>query len=261
MNLDEHPTVMAVRGRAAPSAAGTIAGTGDLDAVWLRERCLEAGADDVGFVSIDHPDMAAQRGAILDVRAQARTLVSYVCRLHPESMRSPARSLAQLEFNRGTRRIDEIGRGISCLLAEAGIGALHIPATFPMEIERFPDRQPWIVSHKPVAVAAGLGRMGRNRLVAHPRFGVFMVLGTVLLDAEVSAYGEPLAFDPCLGCGACVAVCPVGALGSGGQFDFSSCYGNCYRLSLTGFGDWVEQVADSRNRFAYRRRVDRKSVV
>jgi ferredoxin/putative sterol carrier protein len=256
MKLDEHPTAMAVRRRPASPASSAFGDARVLDSTWLREQCLEAGADDVGFVSIDNPDIAEQHGAILYAFAHARTLVSYVCRLHPESIRSPTRSLAQLEFNRGTQRIDEVGRVIARALGAAGIGALHIPATFPMEIEKFPDKQPWIVGHKPVAVAAGLGCMGRNRLVAHPRFGVFMVLGTVLVDAAVSAYSEKLAFSPCLDCQACVAVCPVGALGTEGQYDFSSCYANCYRFSLTGFGDWIERVADSPSRFAYRRRVD-----
>lgn len=256
MKLEEHPTVSAVRRRSLPPPSAGPGSADVIDAAWLRKQCLEAGADDTGFVSIDHPDIAEQRDTILYAFPHARTLASYVCRLHPESMRSPTRSPAQLEFNRGTRHTDEVGRRIATTLSAAGIRALPVPATLPVEIEIFPDKQPWIVGHKPVAVAAGLGRMVRNRLVAHPRFGVFVVLGTVLLDAPVSAYGEKLSFSPCLDCRACVAVCPVGALGSEGEFDFSSCYANCYRFSLTGFGDWIERVADSPNRLAYRRRVD-----
>ena len=45
-----------------------------------------------------------------------------------------------------------------------------------------------------MAVAAGLGRMGRHRLVLHPRFGAFVLLGTVLVDAAVSAYAT-MDFD------------------------------------------------------------------
>ena len=50
---------------------------------------------------------------------------------------------------------------------------------FPMEMDRFPEKI-WTVSHKPVAVAAGLGHMGIHRNVIHPRFGNFILLGTVL---------------------------------------------------------------------------------
>ena len=58
-------------------------------------------------------------------------------------------------------------------------------AGFPMEQDRFPGKI-WVVSHKPVAVAAGLGHMGIHRNVIHPRFGNFIILGTVLIDAEAS---------------------------------------------------------------------------
>jgi hypothetical protein len=36
----------------------------------------------------------------------------------------------------------------------------------------------WVVSHKPLAVAAGLGHMGIHRNVIHPKFGNFILLGT-----------------------------------------------------------------------------------
>jgi hypothetical protein len=31
-----------------------------LEAVWLRKICLDAGADDVGFVETDRPEIAVQ---------------------------------------------------------------------------------------------------------------------------------------------------------------------------------------------------------
>jgi len=55
-----------------------------------------------------------------------------------------------------------------------------------MEQDRFPGKI-WVVSHKPVAVAAGLGHMGIHRNVIHPKFGNFIVLGTVLIDAQTTA--------------------------------------------------------------------------
>ena len=42
---------------------------------------------------------------------------------------------------------------------------------------------------------------------------------------------------------------------SDGHFDFSACYTHNYREFMGGFDDWVEQVADSRDRMDYRERV------
>jgi ferredoxin len=44
-----------------------------------------------------------------------------------------------------------------------------------------------VVSHKPVAVVAGLGHMGIHRNLIHPTYGNFVLLGTVLLDRAVPA--------------------------------------------------------------------------
>jgi NAD-dependent dihydropyrimidine dehydrogenase PreA subunit len=125
---------------------------------------------------------------------------------------------------------------------------------FPMEMDQFPGKV-WLVSHKPVAVAAGLGMMGIHRNVIHQKFGNFILLGTVLIDAEVSEYNQPIDYNPCLECKLCVAACPVGAISPEGDFNFSACYSHNYREFMGGFTDWTENVADSKNRFDYRRRV------
>jgi ferredoxin len=125
---------------------------------------------------------------------------------------------------------------------------------FPMEMDQFPDRA-FIVSHKRVAVAAQLGRMGIHRSVIHPRFGSFILLGTVLTSAEIGGESPSLAFDPCVSCKLCVAACPVGAIEPDGGFRFSACYDHNYREFMSGFGDFVEQVVESRDRHDLRERV------
>ena len=131
---------------------------------------------------------------------------------------------------------------------------------FPMEVGRFPDKI-WVVSHKPVAVAAGLGQMGIHRNVIHPKFGNFILLGTVLIEAEVAEQSRPIDYNPCLSCKLCVAACPVGAIGSDGHFDFTACLTHNYREFLGGFTDWVEQVADSKDAHDYRSRVEDSETV
>src|SRR2546422_230208 len=113
----------------------------------------------------------------------------------------------------------------------------------------------WVLAHKPVAVAAGLGHMGIHRNVIHPRFGNFILLGTILVDAEISAYSRELNYTPCLECKLCVAACPVGAIGADGAFNFSACYTHNYREFMGGFTDWVEQIAESKDALDYREKV------
>jgi ferredoxin len=250
--LDDHPTVKAFRQREAGREAAPAA---PFDAATLRELCLAQGADDVGFVQVDRAELADQRERILRAFPRTKTLISFACRVHRDNVRSPARSVSNLEFKRRIDFVNGVGRAIAVELERRCVRAVTPAAAYPMEMDGFPDEQMWIVSHKPIAVAAGLGRMGRHRLVIHPRFGSFVLLGTVLIDAETSAYGVPLDFDPCLECQYCVAVCPVGAVGKDGHFDFTACLTHCYRDNLGGFIDWSERLAASRERSSYRRLI------
>jgi Fe-S-cluster-containing hydrogenase component 2 len=106
-----------------------------------------------------------------------------------------------------------------------------------------------------VAVAAGLGQMGIHRNVIHPRFGNFILLGTILTEAEVTKYDESIDYNPCLECKLCVAACPTGAIAPDGYFNFSACYTHNYREFMGGFTEWVERIADSKDAKAYRRKV------
>jgi ferredoxin len=124
-----------------------------------------------------------------------------------------------------------------------------------MEGARWGADKMWVVSHKPVGVAAGLSRMGIHRNVIHPRFGSFILLGTVLVDCEISAYSRTLDYNPCLSCKLCVAACPTGAISPDGAFNFSAIYTHNYREFMGGFDDWVEAIAESRSARDYRNKV------
>jgi ferredoxin len=210
----------------------------------------ECGADDAGLVSIDNPAIADERPHVLRAFPATRTLLALIKRMHREPVRSPARSIANLEFHSTGHEVDAIARRIVRRLEDRGVRALNPAMAFPMEMERFPERG-WIVSHKRIAEATGLGKMGIHRSLIHPKFGSFVLLGTVLVGEEVD-YGGPLAFNPCLECKLCVAACPVGAIKPDGYFDFSACLTHNYQQFMGGFVNFVEDIAASRSVRDYR---------
>lgn len=256
----EHPTVKTIRARAEAGSLPEVPST--IDAAWLKSLCLEAGADDVGFVAIGSPDIAAQRDEILTAFAPTKTIISFVCRMNRENIRTPARSVANVEFHRSGDEINDTARDIVSMLQDAGIPARNgAPVGFPMEADQWGVKNMWVVSHKPIAVAAGLGRMGIHRNVIHPKFGNFILLGTILVDAEISAYGRPLDYNPCLSCKLCVAACPTGAISPDGAFNFQACYTHNYREFMGGFGNWVETVSDARSAKDYRSKVSDSETI
>ncbi|MEL6262657.1 MAG: SCP2 sterol-binding domain-containing protein [Cyanobacteria bacterium J06626_6] len=248
--FDNHPTVRRLREGQQKNRAETE----PLNADWLRQLCTELGADDVGFVSIYQTELDDQRAEILTAFPATKSLISFVCRMNRDNVRAPARSIANVEFHHTGEDVNHIARKIVRVLEDNGIRAIYPAMGFPMESQNFPSKT-WVISHKPIAVAAGLGHMGIHRNVIHPKFGNFILLGTILLDAEVSTYNQPINYNPCIECKLCVSACPVGAIGANGSFNFSACYTHNYREFLGGFGDWAKNVAESKNAKDYEKKV------
>jgi ferredoxin len=251
--LNDHPTVKRYHERKAADTLHRAAPK--LSARDLRGMCLESGADDAGFVEITRPSLADQKADILGVFPWTKTLISFAGRINRENLRSPARSVASLELHQVEERLTRAAHALAAALERKGIRAATPAAGFPMEADRWLLGNMHVVSHKPVAVAAGLGKMGLHRNVIHPAFGSFVLLNTVLIDAEVDEYSSPLEYNPCLDCKLCSAACPTGAIGPDGVFNSINCLTHTYRELIGGFTNWVENIADSKSAIDYRNRI------
>ena len=77
----------------------------------------------------------------------------------------------------------------------------------------FVDSAP--LAEKSLAVAAGLGWIGRNSLLITPRHGSFVHLGELVLSTEADHYDTPFMADRCGSCRACIDHCPTQAILNG----------------------------------------------
>jgi len=165
----------------------------------ICDWCLKNGADDIGFVEIDRAELGSQKEGILEAFPLTKSIISLAFKLNKEPLRTSCHSLTSLEFSHIWKHANSSARQLVRRLQEMGVPALNLSAGFPYEVDRWPGVTS-IASDKPIAVEAGLGKMGLNRLVLHPVFGSNIVLCTVLVAADFSKYSMGIEYNPCIRC-------------------------------------------------------------
>ena len=250
MRLTDHPTVRAYEEGKIDSPKSLKI----IESAKLKQMALAIGADDAGLIDFSRDSMADYRQDLLDVMPDTQSIMVLVFRVNQNHLKSLAHSIADYEFKQAWTNANHITRQLVIQLQKIGIEALNMPTGFPYEATRWPGKM-WLTCDKVFAVEAGLGQMGYNRLVLHPTYGAAVILGSILLAGTCDQYEKPLDFNPCIECGMCLKVCPVGAVKKTDDFDFMACYSHNYRERLGGFQNWVEQVVDSKGHADYRRRV------
>ncbi|WAM24967.1 tRNA epoxyqueuosine(34) reductase QueG [Myxococcus sp. NMCA1] len=73
------------------------------------------------------------------------------------------------------------------------------------------------------AARAGLGYVGKNGCFITEPYGSWVLLATLVVDAEVDDYGNGPAADRCGACRRCLMSCPTGALVGNGRVDARAC--------------------------------------
>jgi len=136
-----------------------------------------------------------------------------------EDIESGPTKLYFFHYQRVNVFLDELGLKVTNLIQSGGWKALPIPASQIVDWEH----QRAHVSHKHVAVQAGLGWIGRNNLLVSPSFGSRQRLITVLTNMPLET-DEPMPWG-CRECRACLSSCPSSSIKEDpADFDHLGCY-------------------------------------
>ncbi|WP_155311506.1 4Fe-4S double cluster binding domain-containing protein [Desulfosarcina ovata] len=109
-------------------------------------------------------------------------------------------------YSRVNALLDDLAIKATNLLQSNGAQAVPIPASQILDSKKWTS----YISHKAVAIAAGIGWQGKSLLVVNPDFGPRIRLATVLTDADLLP-DSPIK-NRCGKCQQCKDHCPANAI-------------------------------------------------
>ena len=188
--------------------------------IQLKKFCLQQGAAlcavaDITQVKKDfmlNPQQLTQfdRAVCLGVRLSSGILSEIEgapTRLYFHHYKTANMFLDQLAF-----KVGEYFQG-------KGFNAIPIPASQIVDWQH----QKGHLSHKHIALLAGLGWIGRNNLLINKKLGCQFRLVTILTDMPLKA-DKPVRAE-CADCRRCIAICPAGAIkNTPEEFDHMRCF-------------------------------------
>jgi len=217
-----------------------------LDTAWVRTCAQEAGFELCGFAAAEPleggflqswleeglgegmPWMEKTAHLRLDVRKVlpgAQTVLMLGCGyFHPHPPSPVARFARSYDYHTTFR--GWLGR-LMARLQEAYPG---------MAMRAFVDSGP--LPEKVWAAKAGLGFIGKNSCLIHPRQGSWLLLASLLLTLPADSLGEAVE-EACGSCRACIEACPTGALLEGKRVDARRCLSF---HTIENKGEWPEAV-------------------
>jgi epoxyqueuosine reductase len=228
---------------------------------WIKERALELGFAACGISEADHLETEEKRltdwlkselqgemdymqrhsAERLDPRILfpgAKSVISVLMNYFPEEILPEKDNYKIAKYAYGKDYHDVIRDRLNLFIEEIKVRANGCQA------RAFTDSAP--VMDKAWAERSGLGWIGKNTCLIHPKTGSFVFVGEIITDLELE-YDEIKVNDLCGGCTRCIDACPTGAIIAPRLLDARKCIsyltiefkGELPADEKVKFNDWI----------------------
>ncbi len=152
------------------------------------------------------PDAIEKRRDVRSLWSEARSIIvvamNYYAGEHPPLDDRPRGRVARYAWGEDYHEV--IAERLHDLLE-----FLNQEAGQPVRGKIYVDTGP--VLERAWAMQAGLGWIGKNSMLIHPRLGSYLFLGVLLVDLDLDP-DPPFPFDHCGTCTRCIDACPTGCI-------------------------------------------------
>lgn len=184
-----------------------------MDAKAIKQLILSMGADLCGIADPDVLTGAPKGFHPRDVMPTCKSVIVLAKRFPVSTILCQGNVPYTIARNLLSDELDRLSVLFCIEMEKRGILAVPTGTISPTLRDRQTDRSRNIVSAKHCAVAAGLGRIGRNTMLVTPEFGNMVWLCAILCEEKFDT-DTPLEGSPCPeNCRICIDNCPAHALG------------------------------------------------
>lgn len=178
-----------------------------MDPTELKNFARDCGADLVGVADMAHlKGIQTEPEDLLEGYSRAVSMAIALSNGVIDPIVDVPTPIYQQHYLKVNLLLDDIALRVSGRIQEMGGKALPIPASQLLDLENWTS----YLSHKAVAIAAGLGWQGKSLLLVTSDYGPRVRLVTVLTDLPLDP-DEPIK-NLCAKCTECADACPVSAI-------------------------------------------------
>jgi len=193
----------------------------------IKQILYDMGADLCGIAPVDRFADAPEGFHPHDILPSCKSVIVFAKSFSAGTLKCETNIPYTITRNILNSEMDVMAVKFCGIMEQSGIIAVPTGTVGHTRLDQKTGRYRAAISAKHSAVAAGLGRIGKNSLLVTPEYGNMVWLSVVLSDAELEA-DEVISGNPCNeNCTICIDNCPVGALGNP-EMNQGACFGHAY---------------------------------
>ena len=193
----------------------------------IKKIFYDLGADLCGIASVDRFDEAPEGFHPCDILPSCKSVIVFAKSFPVGTLKCKSNIPYTIARNILCSEMDVMAVKFCEIMEKSGNIAVPTGTVSHTRLDEKTGRYRAAISAKHSAVAAGLGRIGKNTLFVTPEYGNMVWLSVVLIDTKLKA-DDVLGGNPCdENCTICIDNCPVGALGNP-EMNQGACFGHAY---------------------------------